>query len=84
MITIYTKEHCSFCVKAKNILKSREISFTELKLGEDFTVEEYKNAFQGRSTLPLIVQDGKIIGGYDDLRAAIAENENFGKMLLNE
>jgi glutaredoxin 3 len=84
MITIYTKENCSSCVRAKNIMKSRGIMFEELKLDEDFTVEEYKATFNGRKTFPLIVMNGVVIGGYDDLRAAIAENEYFGKMILNE
>jgi len=84
MITIYTKPDCAFCVRAKNILKSREIMFEEQKLDEDFTLEEFKSTFPGRKTFPLLIKDGQVIGGYDDLRNAIAENENFGKMILNE
>ena len=84
MITIYTKPDCAFCVRAKNILKSRGIAFEEHKLGEDFTIEEFRTWFQGFKTFPAIMVDNRLLGGYDDLRAAIAENENFGKTLLNE
>lgn len=84
MITIYTKPDCAFCVRAKNILKSREIMFEEQTLGEDFSIEDFRSSFPAHKTFPLIIMNGRVVGGYDDLRNAIAENENFGKMILNE
>jgi glutaredoxin 2 len=36
MITVYSKNHCPFCDKAKSLLKLKGIDYTEIKIDEDF------------------------------------------------
>ena len=79
MITIYTKDNCTYCVRAKNLMKSRQIAFQEVNVTHD--IEGFKAEFPYIKTLPYIPA---INGGYDQLVEKIAENSNFGKLLLNE
>ena len=82
-ITIYTKENCSYCVRAKNLMKSRQISFIEVSISEK-NIDKLKESFPFMKTLPIIVNDGDLVGGYDSLVEKIATDNNFGKLLLNE
>jgi glutaredoxin 3 len=84
MITIYTKENCIYCTRAKTLMKSREIPFVEEKLDVDFTIEEFATSFPGHRTFPLIMKDGHTIGGYVELVEAVSTDPHFGKMILNE
>ena len=34
-ITIYTKDYCPFCIKAKSLLTMKKIKFTEINLNEN-------------------------------------------------
>jgi glutaredoxin len=79
-IVIYTQPSCSACVRAKNILKSREIPFIEYEIGGNMTLEEFQEEHPGIKRVPYMPG----IGGYEDLIEAIAENPNLGKLLLNE
>ena len=38
-VILYTKDACSYCTNAKLLLNSKGISYTEYKIGEDFTRE---------------------------------------------
>jgi glutaredoxin 3 len=68
-IVIYSKENCPYCDMAKNWFKSRKFSFTENKIGTNgFTREMLLEAVPTARTVPQIIIDGKLIGGWDDLR----------------
>jgi glutaredoxin 3 len=54
---------------AKNWMNSKNIPFTEHKIGTNgFTRENLLEAVPSARTVPQIVIDGKLIGGWDDLR----------------
>ena len=84
MITIYTKENCVYCTRAKTLMKSREIPFIEKKLDEDFTIEDFTSTFPGRKTFPLIMNNNHTVGGYVELVEEVSLNPYFGRMILNE
>ena len=84
MITIYTKQDCVYCTRAKTLMKSRQIPFIEQKLDQDFTIEEFTSSFPGRRTFPLIMNNNYTVGGYVELVEAVGHNPDFGKMILNE
>ncbi len=68
-ITIYSKEQCPYCDMAKNWFKSKNLEFTEHKIGTNgFTKENLLEAVPTARTVPQIIIDGKLIGGWDDLR----------------
>jgi glutaredoxin len=68
MITIYSKNNCPFCDKAKGLLKLKGITYTEVKIDEVPEAREFVVA-EGHRTVPQIYQDGKLLveGGYTGL-----------------
>ena len=60
---------CPYCVRAKELLKSRGIEFKEILVGmdDDAAWEELAKKSNGMQTVPQIYRDGKILGGYSDL-----------------
>lgn len=69
-VKMYTKENCSFCYAAKNLLTKRGISYEEILLsGEASTEREMREMREltGGDTVPQILIDGKAIGGYTEL-----------------
>lgn len=68
-VVIYSKDHCPYCDMAKNWMKSKSIEFTEHKIGANgFTRENLLEAVPTARTVPQIIIDGELIGGWDDLR----------------
>ncbi len=67
-IRIYTKDNCSWCVKAKELMNNIGIPYTELKLGVEFTREELRELIGEHLplTVPQIFVYNKRIGGYED------------------
>jgi glutaredoxin len=65
--TIYTKDDCPWCDKAKNLLRSFNLNYIEYKLGDNLLREEFIDQFGDNSTFPKIFHDDDLIGGYSDL-----------------
>jgi glutaredoxin len=85
MITLYSKPNCEWCDKAKVLLKQHNVAFREFVLGEDVSISWIKDAFPTMRTVPIIVQNGVLLGGYESLSyKMIEEGEAFDKVLLNE
>jgi glutaredoxin 3 len=69
-VVVYTTERCSFCVRVKMLLKAREIDFEEINLAGDpegFVALAQKT---GMMTLPQVMVDGILVGGYQETAAA--------------
>ena len=68
MITVYSKNHCPFCDKAKALLRLKGIDYAEVKIDEDVEAKEFVLK-QGHRTVPQIYCDGKLLveGGYQGL-----------------
>ena len=67
-ITIYSKNNCVFCNKAKHLVKSLGYEYTEKKM-EEFESSQAMLEDIGKQvrTMPQIKIDGKLIGGYNQL-----------------
>ena len=67
-IVIYSKQNCTFCTKAKNLVKKLGLEYTEKKM-EDFESTEAMLEDIGKQvrTMPQITIDDKLIGGYNQL-----------------
>ena len=79
-VTVYTTERCSFCVRVKMLLKSREIDFEEVNLAGDpdgFVELAQKT---GMMTLPQVLVGEILVGGYRETAAA-AENGMLADLL---
>jgi glutaredoxin len=83
-VTIYTKDSCPYCTKAKMLLTNKNISYNEMKLNEDFTRETLLEIFPQAKTFPIIVVDGFNIGGYEQLNQKLMEETNSNQKFLIE
>jgi len=72
-VTVFTREGCEFCVRAKGILHDAGIDFEELVLNRDYT-EATLRAISGRSTVPEVFIDGEFIGGSEELEHYLAKD----------
>ncbi len=79
-ITIYSKEVCPYCVKAKFLLKRKNLAFEEIMVNNQETLEEMMKKSGGRRSVPQIFIDEKSIGGCDELYA-LEESGELDKML---
>jgi len=69
-VELYTTTACPFCVRAKALLKHKGVPFTEIDVTDDPELRaKMVEMAGGRRTVPEIFINGKIIGGYDELRA---------------
>lgn len=81
-IIIYSKTVCPYCVKAKFLLKRKNLQFDEILITSDELRDEMIKKSGGRMTVPQIFVDDKHIGGCDDIYALEASGEFdkiFGK-----
>jgi glutaredoxin 3 len=53
------------------LLGQREIKFEERKIGDGWTKEELLEEIPTARTLPQIVIDGKVIGGFTELKKCL-------------
>jgi len=65
-VTVFTREGCEFCARAKGLLRDAGIVFDELVLNRDFS-EATIRAVSGKSTVPQVFINGDYIGGSEDL-----------------
>jgi glutaredoxin 3 len=70
---VWSKYHCPYCDQAKALLGQRAIPFEERKIGDGWSKEELLEEIPTARTVPQIIIDGKLIGGYDDLKKYINE-----------
>jgi glutaredoxin 3 len=69
-ITIYTRAWCPYCTAAKDLLKERGASFTEIDIETVPTARhEMIQRAKGRTSVPQIFIGERHVGGCDDLYA---------------
>jgi len=67
MITLYSKNNCPFCDRAKTLLESKDIPFQVIKMEDDSTAREFLMD-QGLRSVPQIFKDGVLLpGGFQGL-----------------
>tara|TARA_B100000902_G_scaffold81145_1_gene85745 strand:+ start:391 stop:627 length:237 start_codon:yes stop_codon:yes gene_type:complete len=64
--TVYSKQGCPYCESIIQILIGKDLSFTEYKLEDHFTKEDFYSEFGDGSTFPQVTMDGKKLGGCTD------------------
>jgi len=65
---VWSKDSCSFCVKAKGLLTQKGIEFEERNIQQGWTKEQLLEAVPTARTLPQIFIDDNYIGGFTELR----------------
>jgi len=74
-ITIYTKDYCPYCARAKALLGAKGASFNEINVTHDAELQAEMMDRSQRRTVPQIFIDERHIGGSDDLAALEAAGE---------
>ncbi len=70
-IEVYSTAVCPYCVAAKNLLKSKGLEWTEVRVDTDMTQRAAMLARSGgHRTVPQIFINDQFVGGYDELVAA--------------
>ncbi|MEO7068094.1 MAG: glutaredoxin 3 [Rhodanobacter sp.] len=70
-IEIYSTASCPYCVAAKNLLKSKGLEWTEVRVDSDMAQRETMLARSGgRRSVPQIFINDQHVGGFDELAAA--------------
>ena len=72
VITVFSREGCPFCVRAKGMLTDAGIEYEELVLNRDYT-DRTLRAVARRTSFPQVFANGELIGGADDLEAWLKE-----------
>ena len=69
-VLMYSKGYCPYCKAAKSFLAEKGVQFTDIDVEHNQEkLEEMLAKSQGRTTVPEIFIDGKLIGGFDDMNA---------------
>ena len=68
-ITIYSTAICPYCVAAKNFLKSKGLSWNEIRIDTNPAEREAMVAKARRTSVPQIFVGETHVGGYDDMMA---------------
>ena len=71
-VSIFTRNGCEHCVRAKGMLRDYGYDFEELVLNRDYT-EATLRAVSGRSTVPEVFINGEFIGGSEELEAYLTK-----------
>ncbi len=75
-VEIYTTPYCSFCHRAKNLLRQKGVSFTEIDLlGNPGKNIEMSRRSNGERKVPQIFIDGQHVGGCNELYELEADDE---------
>ena len=86
-IIVYSKQNCTYCNKAKQLLKNLRLDYTEKKLEEFESVDEMlKDIGKKVRTMPQIKIDDKLVGGYNQLIEFFVEQGkvNFKGEIISE
>ena len=70
-VTIFTRQGCEYCVRAKGMLADAGLQYEELVLNRDYT-EATLRAVTGISSVPQIFINGDYVGGSDSLEKYLA------------
>lgn len=68
-VVLYTTPWCPYCIRAKHLLKSKGVVFTDIDVSGKPDVREEMEQRSGRYTVPQIWIGSTHVGGCDDLYA---------------
>lgn len=66
-VEVYSTPNCPFCVSAKALLNSKNISFKEIDVSDDIESLQKMVKLSGLRTVPQIFINNRSIGGFDEL-----------------
>lgn len=79
-VHIYIKPTCPYCIRAKQLLQQKGVTFTETDVNQHPDVYTSLKQQTGHQTVPLIFISQQFIGGCDQLYA-LERNGQLDKLL---
>ena len=73
---MWSKVTCPYCDMAKTLLKNKGIVFEERMIGVNWTREQLLESIPNARTVPQIILNGVLIGGYEQLKAHFNKGKN--------
>jgi glutaredoxin 3 len=73
---VWSKLCCPYCDQAKALLTQKGIEFEEKKIGMGYTKEQLLEAVPTARTVPQIFLGDQLIGGFTELKAYLAKEQN--------
>lgn len=74
-IEIFTGPGCGYCDRAKATLTANGLAYTERNMAEREVRAEFAERLPREKSLPQVFVDGIHIGGYEDLRMRLSDDE---------
>jgi glutaredoxin 3 len=74
-VIVYSTDPCPYCTQAKALLNKKGIAYEEITLARDPAGRDELIEKTGYYTFPQVVIDGKVVGGYTELKAAYKSGE---------
>ncbi|MBL3526784.1 MAG: glutaredoxin 3 [gamma proteobacterium endosymbiont of Lamellibrachia anaximandri] len=68
-VVMYTTAVCPYCVRAKFMLKNKQVDYEEIRIDTDHQAMQVMMQRSRRNTVPQIFIDEYHVGGYDDMAA---------------
>lgn len=79
-VTIYTTDYCPYCTRAKQVLKSNAVPFTEVDVTGDDDKRKWLVETTGQRTVPQIFFGDESVGGCMDLEAIVKQGQLQAKL----
>jgi glutaredoxin 3 len=74
-ITVYTKQSCPFCVRAKRLLDKKGVAYDEISVEGKDDLRAWLVEKTGQMTVPQIFAGERSLGGYSDVAALDGEGK---------
>ncbi len=68
-VVIYTTAYCPYCLRARELLDSKGVSYTDIRVDDEPEKRKEMIAKSHKHTVPQIFINGQAIGGCDDIYA---------------
>jgi glutaredoxin len=70
---VWSKPACPYCDQAKALLKMKGIEYEEKIIGDGYLKEDLLEAVPGARSVPQIILDKQLIGGFQELKQYFAK-----------
>jgi glutaredoxin 3 len=74
-VTVYTKQNCPYCVRAKALLGKKGVTFEEISVEGRDDLRGWLVEKTGQMTVPQVFAGARSLGGYSDLAALDADGK---------
>jgi glutaredoxin 3 len=74
-VTVYTKQHCPFCVRAKRLLEKKGVPYEEVAIEGKDELRTWLAEKSGQMTVPQVFAGDRSLGGFAEVDALDREGK---------